>query len=255
MERVIGLIAGRDRTLRLHPHAARREHLRQITVNTLGTGNLRDAVTLPDGEDEREWVSMKLVDHFNDCQMVYCLVNDCCTEAACPTCTAGPSVSFRWAADGGRAQSVAAPRYFSYLFEWVGKQLNDEALLPTARGAPFPADFKPRVQTIARRLLRVYGHIYNSHYEHVRDVTKADGHLNTAFKHFLYTVHEFGLIPNLEVDLAPLQPLADRLLAGDRARWQPAAVEPTTEPREHRTYSVEHLPQLPPVGRLTDPLH
>ena len=101
-ERVIGLIAGRDRTLRLHPHAARREHLRQITVNTLGTGNLRDAVTLPDGEDEREWVSMKLVDHFNDCQMVYCLVNDCCTEAACPTCTAGPSVSFRWAADGGR---------------------------------------------------------------------------------------------------------------------------------------------------------
>ena len=130
------------------------------------------------------------------------------------------------AADGGRAQSVAAPRYFSYLFEWVGKQLNDEATFPTARGAPFPADFKPRVQTIARRLLRVYGHIYNSHYEHVRDVTKADGHLNTAFKHFLYTVHEFAHIPPLEVDLSrcsrsPTASSPATARAGSRPPWSP----------------------------------
>ena len=58
MERVIGLIAGRDRTLRLHPQADRRKHLHEINVNTLrtlGTGNLREAVSLPDGEDECEW--------------------------------------------------------------------------------------------------------------------------------------------------------------------------------------------------------
>ena len=131
MERVIGLIAGRDRTLRLHPHAARREHLRQITVNTLGTGNLRDAVTLPDGEDEREWVSMKLVDHFNDCQMVYCLVNDCCTEAACPTCTAGPSVK------------PSAPKAWSGRFTrregwpcWRIRRATDSAMVCSSRKQP-----------------------------------------------------------------------------------------------------------------------
>ena len=40
MERVIGLIAGRDRTLRLHPHAARREHHLAQPLAALGAHRL-----------------------------------------------------------------------------------------------------------------------------------------------------------------------------------------------------------------------
>ena len=45
----------------------------------------------------------------------------------------------------------------------------------------------------------------------------AEPHLNTCFKHFVYFVYEFNLIPN-RTELSPLQELIDKLLERDRAR-------------------------------------
>ena len=39
----------------------------------------------------------------------------------------------------------------------------------------------------------------------------AEPHLNTCFKHYMYFVYEFNLIPNKQ-ELAPLQELIDKLL-------------------------------------------
>jgi MOB kinase activator 1 len=38
---------------------------------TLGAGNLRQAVALPDGEDINEWVAVHIVDFFNQINMLF----------------------------------------------------------------------------------------------------------------------------------------------------------------------------------------
>ncbi|KAJ1556954.1 Mitotic exit network component, partial [Cladochytrium tenue] len=49
----------------LIPDGSRAEQLRQHADRTLGAGNLRLAVKLPDGEDLNEWLAVHLVDFYN----------------------------------------------------------------------------------------------------------------------------------------------------------------------------------------------
>ena len=50
---------------------------------------------------------------------------------------------------------------------------------------------------------RVYAHIYYCHFERMGQLG-AEPHLNTCFKHYMYFVYEFDLIPRKE-ELEPLQ--------------------------------------------------
>lgn len=90
----------------------------------------------------------------------------------------------------------------------LGHSKSVPAVCPS--GVPFPADFVERVRNIFKRLFRVYAHIYYCHFERMTALG-AEPHLNTCFKHYMYFVFEFDLIPN-KGELAPLQELIDRLL-------------------------------------------
>uniref|UniRef100_A0A7S4F664 Mob1/phocein family protein n=1 Tax=Chrysotila carterae TaxID=13221 RepID=A0A7S4F664_CHRCT len=80
-------------------------------------------------------------------------------------------------------------------------------------GVPFPPDFLDHVRNIFRRLFRIYAHIYYCHFERM-SALGAEPHLNTCFKHYMYFVYEFQLIPKKE-ELAPLQELIDKLMERD----------------------------------------
>lgn len=54
------------RPRRGHRPGTRQFLLHQRAENTLGSGNLRSAVALPDGEDLNEWLAVKTVDLFNE---------------------------------------------------------------------------------------------------------------------------------------------------------------------------------------------
>ena len=56
---------------------------------TLGSGNLRMAVMLPEGEDLNEWVAVNTVDFFNQINMLYGTITEFCTENLCPIMSAG----------------------------------------------------------------------------------------------------------------------------------------------------------------------
>lgn len=90
----------------------------QYAEATLGSGNLRLAVALPDGEDLNEWVavnsmfewidpefqppaqailspppsppSRSAVDFFNQINMLYGTITEFCTHDSCPVMSAGP---------------------------------------------------------------------------------------------------------------------------------------------------------------------
>jgi MOB kinase activator 1 len=44
--------------------------MHQHLHSTLGTGNLREAVKLPEGEDEAEWYAVNVVDFYNQISML-----------------------------------------------------------------------------------------------------------------------------------------------------------------------------------------
>lgn len=87
-------------------------------------------------------------------------------------------------------------------------------------GVPFPPDFTERVQNIFKRLFRVYAHIYYCHFERMQALG-AEPHLNTCFKHYMYFVREFNLIPKAE-ETAPLKELIDKLLEGSGSKEKAA---------------------------------
>lgn len=178
---------------------------------TLGSGNLRNAVMLPEGEDLNEWIAVNTVDFFNQINMLYGTITDHCTEESCTVMSAGPKFEYLWA-DGTSVKKpikCSAPKYIDYLMTWVQDQLDDESMFPSRIGVPFPKNFVTIAKTMLKRLFRVYAHIYHQHFQHVVNLGE-EAHLNTSFKHFIYFVQEFNLIEKRE--LAPLQELIDRLI-------------------------------------------
>src|SRR4051812_4128431 len=91
---------------------------------------------------------------------------------------------------------MAACSYTAHLLRWVQAQIDDQSLFPTSQGsgnysvqhthvhlqtvmvidfllaidAPFPADFRSRVQPIFKRLFRVYAHLYTTHAATIRQL-------------------------------------------------------------------------------------
>jgi len=217
------------RPLRNHRVGTRQYELHKLARATLGTGNLQESVMLPIGEDINEWLAMQTIEFYNEVNMVFGVVSEFCTHASCPLMCAGSKYEYFWA-DGlkvTKPMKVTARQYVELLMNWVQDQLDDERLFPTQPGAPFPPDFFARVQTIFRRLFRVYAHVYHSHFESVVAVG-AEPHLNTCFKHFMYLVREFDLIP-APAELAPLQKLIDELFSRDAIKF---AEHPSVSPNE-----------------------
>ncbi|CAD6202194.1 unnamed protein product [Miscanthus lutarioriparius] len=193
------------------PSGSKGAQLRKHIDATLGSGNLREAVRLPPGEDINEWLAVNTVDFFNQVNLLYGTLTEFCTPESCPTMTAGPKYEYRWA-DGVQIKKpieVSAPKYVEYLMDWIEGQLDDESIFPQKLGTPFPPNFKEVVKTIFKRLFRVYAHIYHSHFQKIVSL-KEEAHLNTCFKHFILFTNEFGLIDKKE--LAPLQELIESII-------------------------------------------
>jgi len=166
-----------------HRPGTRTFALHERYKKTLGTDNLRMAAALPNGEDANEWVAMKVVDMFNEVELVQGMVSEFCTSACCSVMSAGPKYEYLWA-DSQRypkPTKVSAPEYIGLLFQWVKAQLDDEKVFPTQIGAPFPPDFRERVHNICKRLFRVYAHIFYCHFERVVELS-FEAHLNSCFK-------------------------------------------------------------------------
>eukprot|EP01086_Lenisia_limosa_P014589 TRINITY_DN45463_c0_g1_i1.p1 TRINITY_DN45463_c0_g1~~TRINITY_DN45463_c0_g1_i1.p1 ORF type:complete len:213 (+),score=21.62 TRINITY_DN45463_c0_g1_i1:48-686(+) len=181
---------------------------------TLGSGDLSLAVKLPEGEDINEWLAVNTVDFFNQVNLLYASVVEYCTEMSCPLMSAGPNYEYLWADSKTKKPSkLSAPDYIDHLMNWIQALLDDETIFPSRVDVSFPKSFNSHVKNIFRRLFRVYGHLYYSHFsEVVRQGEEA--HLNTCFKHFVFFVREFQLIEKKE--MAPLEDLIENLIDSKR---------------------------------------
>jgi MOB kinase activator 1 len=185
---------------------SKRYELHRTAKATLHAGNLKKAVELPRGEHLCDWIAANTIDFFNQVNLLYGAVSDFCTPQTCPSMTAGPAYEYLWQGgkDYPKPTAVPAQRYVELLMAWIQGVLDDATVFPAEfrpDGAP-PKDFFPTLKTVYKRLLRVYGHLYCSHFEKMSQLG-IEAHLNTGFKHFYLFVREFKLIEDKK-ELAPL---------------------------------------------------
>jgi len=192
-------------------HTLKGQTLRKYAQATIGSGDVKTAVKLPEGEDLNEWLAMNCVEFYNEISLLYGTVIDFCTDESCPIMSAGTRFEYLWA-DGEQVKTpvkVSAPKYVDLLMDWIERQLADDTIFPTSTENPFPRNFKSRVRTIMKRLFRVYAHIYHSHFQQVISLGM-EAHLNSCFKHFMYFVLEFALLDKRE--MMPLRDLIHSML-------------------------------------------
>lgn len=118
---------------------AHKQELLKHIETTLGSGNLREAVALPEGEDLNEWLAVNTFDFFNQINMLYGTITEFCTSETCPIMSGGPNYEYRWA-DGVKIKKplkLSAPEYVDALMTWVQSQLDDEAIFPSKIGLTF----------------------------------------------------------------------------------------------------------------------
>lgn len=168
--------------------------------------DLAFAVKLPEAEDPNEWIANNLADFYKQIDLLYSTIN--CNRETCPKMTAGRKYEYLWSTDHDRRPiERCAFDYINNLLEWVQEQLDDEEVFPSMSvDKEFPANFKQICETISRRLLRVYAHVYHHHKD---DVRTYEAHMNTSLKHFVYFVKEFNLVTAAELE--PLKDFIDSL--------------------------------------------
>ncbi|RDA83626.1 hypothetical protein CP532_2840 [Ophiocordyceps camponoti-leonardi (nom. inval.)] len=195
--------------------------LRQYAEVTLGGGSLRKVVKLPEGEDENEWLAVNMVDFYNQINLLYGAITEFCSPQSCPEMKAtdelnsGCRFEYLWqdSENYKRPTKMAAPAYIEQLMAWVQSNIDNESILPSKIGVPFPKSFPTLVRQIFKRMYRVYAHIYCHHYPVIRELG-LEPHLNTSFKQYVLFIDEHGLASGRDY-WGPLGDLVDSMLRSD----------------------------------------
>jgi len=185
-----------------------------------GIGDLREAVKLPPHEDKNEWIAVSTVDFFNQINLLYGSIAQFCTKEECPVMCAGQKFEYLWM-DGVKVKTptkVSAPEYVELLLQWVQEQLDDDKQFPASADTQFPRDFLEKIKQIFKRLLRVYAHIYYSHFEEICSLEE-EPHLNTCFIHFYFFIREFDLVDKKDQSVLPLEALLENLAREQAAQF------------------------------------
>jgi MOB kinase activator 1 len=93
---------------------------------------------------------------------------------------AGPKYEYHWSDHGTMKKplKVSAPEYVEFLMTWIQTQIDDEAVFPQKVGSSFSKGFVDKGKIIAKRLFRVYAHIYHEHFDRIVGLQE-EAHLNT----------------------------------------------------------------------------
>jgi len=152
-----------------------------------------------------EWVAVNIFDFFQNLNMFYGVISECCTQQSCPTMSAGPTLNYTWINQDRKSVQLPAPTYIDYVMTWVQNLLDDENTFPTKSGQDFPASFPSTIKHVYRQLLRVFAHIYHAHYPQILHL-RSEPHFNSLFAHFLAFGREYELLDIKDVRGPPNSP-------------------------------------------------
>ena len=174
MDRITG--GGKNCTfkpVKQHKEGSKRQEIHEYTKKTLGryltciiflstdinniSGNMREVVRLPLGEDSNEWLAANstlihlvnfvhmnnlflyfflAVDFFNEISLIWGIVSESNLPALGPGQGFPPGYEYRWA-DGVKIRTAircSAVQYVEYVMTWIEEQINNEAIFPSSSG-------------------------------------------------------------------------------------------------------------------------
>ena len=154
-------------TLKSHVPGSKRAQYSDMTMKTLGSGDLKGAVQLPPGEDLNEWLAANskythsllllntllspiftkirvfafyysAVDFYNELTLIWGIICDIGVSRSMGAGTGfPPGFEYRWATGKSKTpSSCSGPEYVDFVLGWVEKEINNPQLFPTAAG-PF----------------------------------------------------------------------------------------------------------------------
>ncbi|KAF2752860.1 hypothetical protein EJ05DRAFT_480878 [Pseudovirgaria hyperparasitica] len=190
--------------------------LKQFAEATLGSGSLRKAVKLPEGEDFNEWLAVNVVDFYNQINLLYGSITEFCSPQSCPEMKATDEFEYLWQDNENfkRPTKMTAPEYVEHLMAWIQSNIDNEQMFPSRIGVAFPKAFPSLLRQIFKRLYRVYAHIYCHHYPVVVQLG-LEPHLNTSFKHYVLFIDEHNLSSGSKDYWGPLGDLVESMLKSD----------------------------------------
>jgi len=177
-------------------------------------GNFKTIVMLPKYVDIMEWVAVNIFDFFQNLNMFYGVISECCTQHSCPTMSASATLNYTWINQDRKSVQLPAPTYIDYVMTWVQNLLDDENTFPTKSGQDFPASFPSTIKHVYRQLLRVFAHIYYAHYPQILHL-RSEPHFNSLFAHFLAFGREYELL-----DIKDVRGVANGPAVGIGALWE-----------------------------------
>ncbi|UZP32554.1 hypothetical protein NXS19_000370 [Fusarium pseudograminearum] len=175
----------------------------------------RPVINCDKGEDENEWLAVNMVDFYNQINLLYGAITEFCSPISCPEMKATDEFEYLWQDNENfkRPTKMPAPAYIEQLMTWVQANIDNEQVLPSKIGVPFPKSFPALVRQIFKRMYRVYAHIYCHHYPVIRELG-LEPHLNTSFKQYVLFVDEHSLASGRDY-WGPLGDLVDSMLKSD----------------------------------------
>jgi hypothetical protein len=167
-------------------------------------GNFKTIVMLPKYVDIMEWVAVNsmsspfrhlqrlmadftvffvgvnitVFDFFQNLNMFYGVISECCTQQSCPTMSAGPTyvlstlrptfrpityralctgrLNYTWINQDRKSVQLPAPTYIDYVMTWVQNLLDDENTFPTKSGRSIiaPSDHRNMGSHLRRPSIR-----------------------------------------------------------------------------------------------------
>jgi len=169
-------------------------------------GNFKTIVMLPKYVDVTEWVAVNMFDFYQNLNLFYGVVAECCTPAACPTMAAGPNLDYTWIDHTRKQVKLPAPTYIDYVMTWLQNLLDDEAVFPTKSVQEFAPAFPSTTKHMFRQMLRVFAHIYHAHYRDILHL-RSEPHFNSLFAHFLAFGREYELLDLKDIKGTPNVPI------------------------------------------------
>ena len=164
----------------------------------MGSGDLVQAVKLPQGEPKNDWIAANTVDFFNELSLLYGLVVQSAMEKYKEEGSGfPPGIEYKWSQPGKKPMRVSSPEYCDFVMTWIEAQLDNPAIFPTMEDEPWPDDFLDYVADIFRRMFRVFAIIFHKSFDEIEKYEAAP-HLNTVFRHFIFFCLEFNLLDEKE---------------------------------------------------------
>jgi len=199
------------------------------------------AVKLPEGEDQNEWLAVTTVQLFEAVNKIYgiCAEYKLCTDEVCPAMTAGPKFTYLWMYK--KPTKVTAPVYIKEALTACSTSIDDPKIFPIEDGEKFPKNFLKIIKLIFKRLFRIYGHTFHSHYQDFKS-KGVSAHLNTCFKFFVLFALEFDLLTKQE-----MQPLKKLII-----KFAPKAFEGEEETTSSKPREKEKEKQSEKASRPAD---